>query len=267
MATGSRWLSIVTVVKDDPTGLARTLESIVVQDCAGAELVVIDSSSDESSVPAIIRGRVLQDSCPVTYRHEPPRGIYPAMNSGLASAQGDYVLFLNAGDAFDASHVVASLSALVEREAPAWLVGRVRVVGPSGRDTVSATWDYRTERKRSFARGLFPPHQGTVARRELLNRAGGFDTTYAIAADYAMALRLSTFADPTMTELVIARFVEGGVSTERWKESFREFHRARREICRPTGVASLREQWDTRVHFARVFAYREVLSRLPRGAR
>ena len=82
-----------------------------------------------------------------------------------------------------------------------------------------------------------------------------------------MALRLSTFADPTMTELVIARFVEGGVSTQRWKESFREFHRARREICRPRGIASLREQWDTRVHFARVFTYREVLSRLPRGAR
>ena len=38
------WLSIITVVKDDPEGFARTAESIAGQNLKGVEWVVIDGS-------------------------------------------------------------------------------------------------------------------------------------------------------------------------------------------------------------------------------
>jgi hypothetical protein len=98
----------------------------------------------------------------------------------------------------------------------------------------------------------------------LLEQIGGFDTSYRIAADYAAFLRLSQLADPLIVDYVIAEFFEGGVSSVNWQESFREFHRARRSILQPTGTAALREQFETRVHFAKVFAYKELILRARR---
>jgi len=40
------WLSVVSVVKDDLLGLARTLRSLSQQDRTDVELVVVDSSAD-----------------------------------------------------------------------------------------------------------------------------------------------------------------------------------------------------------------------------
>jgi hypothetical protein len=46
-------------------------------------------------------------------------------------------------------------------------------------------------------------------------------------------------------DFVIATFAEGGVSTTRWQESFRQFHAARISILRPSGALAIRERWNT----------------------
>jgi glycosyltransferase len=126
---------------------------------------------------------------------------------------------------------------------------------------VTPHWDYAAEKKNLFSRGFFPPHQGTVVRSDLLRGIGGFDTTYRIAADYAAFLRLSQAADPLQLSYVLATFREGGASTQNWQESFAEFHRARLSILHPSGVGRAREQASTWWHFAKVYAYREVINR------
>ncbi len=123
---------------------------------------------------------------------------------------------------------------------------------------MSGRWDYQSEKRALFARGLFPPHQATIVSTESLRSVSGFNTEYSIAADYAAALALSQVADPVMTDRVIATFVEGGVSTTRWKESFREFHRARREIFEPKGFQSLGEHLNYWRHFTTVTFVRRL---------
>ena len=103
-------------------------------------------------------------------------------------------------------------------------------------------------------------------RLELLRAQGGFDLGYSIVADYAAFLRLSLEHDPLYVDEVIATFREGGVSTTRWKESFRQFHRARREILAPTGVLAARERLESLRQFIMVFVSRDVLSRVRRAA-
>lgn len=251
------WLTVVTVVRDDETGLQATMESLREQDLEGVEVLVVDSSADRSAAPVLADGvaRVMWVE---------PEGIYPAMNVGLENAVGDYVHYLNAGDTLHASEVLARLRALVASTAPVWLFGPVEIVGADGSRVITPPWDYDRERAVLFSRGLFPPHQGTVAQRSALSAIGGFDTTYRIAADYAAFLRLSLLADPAQTDVVIATFTEGGASTQHWQDSFREFHRARQEILRPSGVDALREHYETAAHFAKVFAYREVILRARR---
>ena len=257
------WLSIVTVVRDDAAGFARTLASLRRQDLANVHFVVVDSSREHDEIPdALSRAGVTAD---VVWTE--PRGIYPAMNTGLQRATGDWVYFLNAGDTLHDHGVLHRLRGRAGATPKGWIFGPVELTAPGRRPVVTPPWDYQGERRANFARGLFPPHQGTIVRTALLRSVGGFDTSYAIAADYAAFLRLSLAGDPEVLDFVIASFAEGGASTLRWQQSFREFHRARRSILQPTGAAALRERADTAWHFARVFAYREVVAPLRRSAR
>ena len=249
------WLSVVTVVKDDLEGFQRSTDSISKQSLSGVELVVVDSSSNTLEIPAL-----LSDCLITEYQYEwaEPHGIYSAMNRGLELARGDYVYFLNAGDSFFDQLVIDDLGVLVAENSPVWIVGRVQILEQSEKSVTSALWDYETEKKALFARGVFPPHQGTVVKTEVLRSAGGFDERFAIAADYAAALSLSQVHDPLMTERVIATFLEGGISTTRWQDSFREFHQARREVFAPRGLAALAERFRYWKYFWSVWFVRQV---------
>lgn len=250
------WLTVITVVKDDHEGFARSLTSLLTQDRCGVQWVVIDSSNDRQFVVQQVESSDIDG----VVHWEPAQGIYAAMNAGLEIADGDFTYFLNAGDVFAAEDVLTRARGLLLGEI--WGFGPVRIVESDGRSVVTPQWNYQREKSHWFSRGLFPSHQGTFARTQSLRDLGGFDTTYAVAADYAMFLRLSRVQDPVLLPFVIADFHEGGTSTREWKRSFAEFHRARQEILHLTGVAALREQWATLRHFGLVYAHREIRPRL-----
>lgn len=251
------WLTVVTVVRDDLVGLERTLVSMAHQDREGVEYVVIDSSHEGEAV----RDRVIDVAADAVYEWMAPAGVYPAMNEGLRRATGAYAYFLNAGDALHDPDVLGRVRrALASTSAP-WAFGPVEVVSRDGTRTVTPPWDYAREKGLAFSRGHFPPHQGTFAGSDLLRHVGGFDPAYPIVADYAAFLRMSQVADPRILDTVVATFVEGGLSTRRWKASIAEFHRARTTILQPTGPAAWRETYETAAQFGRLWLVRDVLRR------
>jgi glycosyltransferase involved in cell wall biosynthesis len=219
----------------------------------GFEWLVIDGSTDESAVPALMSA---SDNPNTRYSWSAPQGVYPAMNTGLATATGDYVLFLNAGDELSDPTTAENLATTLSRDRPLWLFGQVCFISEDGRRVTPPPMDYARERASSFSRGRFPPHQGTIVNRQALIDNGGFDTSYHIAADYAACLRLVRQQDPVIIDDTIANFYEGGLSTQSWRESMREFHRARREILRPTGAAAVSEWLNTRIGIAKAHIYR-----------
>ena len=87
-------LSIITINKNNATGLEKTIQSVCAQTSADFEYIVIDGSSDDGSVEVIKKytGRIDY------WVSEPDMGIYNAMNKGIRKAQGNYCLFLNSGD-------------------------------------------------------------------------------------------------------------------------------------------------------------------------
>lgn len=258
------WLSVVTVVRDDPAGLWRSVESLRAQDLNSVEFVVVDSSADPERVQKVLG--VLPQSLRTTVLREPPRGIYPAMNSALGACTGSFAYFLNAGDRLHSPHVLESVQAAMPMGA-VWAHGPVEIVARDGAKVVTPDWDYERERRYAFSRGHFPPHQGTFASVDALRAAGGFDTRYRIAADYAMFLRLSLIADPVHLPFVIAEFQEGGASTLNWRQSFREFHHARHEILPMTRSQRVLEATVHAWRYALVYGHREVRPRLARRTR
>lgn len=254
-------LTVITVVKDDPVGLTHTLQSVAVQtaDCSLWELVIVDSST-----PSLENLTQLSPISQISYRWAAPEGIYSAMNIGIGMAGGEYLYFLNAGDTFASASVIQQILDSLQEQPPEWLYGRVVFLSQAGEELLEPPWNYWAEKKRYFARGLFPAHQGTVMKRELLQRLGGFDLSYEIASDYQLMLKASVSSDPLVVDLPIAEFKQGGLSSTKWSTAIREFHRARREIFQPAGTARVVEIMDTVADFIRSASAR-TLRRLGRG--
>lgn len=245
-------LSIITVVKDAPGDFAATLASVTSQDLSDVEYVVVDSSTDREVIPDLIAGVAVE------YRWVPPSGIYHAMNTGLKAAQGDYVLFLNAGDTLGEASIFAEIKSILGTQAPVWLYAEVQMSDAIGATVQTPPWDYRTEQHLLFSRGHFPCHQGTFTRRDTLLALGGLDTSYEIVADYVAFLKLSKIAAPVHLPKTVAVFQPGGVSSDRWRAAIGEFHRARREVLAPSGVSALRERFETVALLAKTAAYRSL---------
>ena len=255
--------SIVTVVKDDLLGFTQSFASLASQSWEEFEFIVVDSSEDRTQIPPALQSSALGEK--VKYLWVEAGGIYPAMNTGLERANGKYSYFLNAGDTFYAPDTLTRVAEKLNDSNSNWLFGPVVITNQdTNTSTTTPTWNYQDEKKNFFARGFFPSHQGTFASTQTLIDLGGFDPKYSISADYALFLKLATVSDPTEVNFPIADFVTGGVSTHNWRDSFTQFHQARREILKPQGTAALREQIWTRWHYAKVWTYRELILRARR---
>ena len=87
-------ISIITICYNASHTISRTLRSIQAQTYNDLEYLVIDGASRDNTLDLVrtLAPRALVHS-------ERDQGIYDAMNKGLSHATGDYIWFINAGDA------------------------------------------------------------------------------------------------------------------------------------------------------------------------
>ena len=211
-------ISVITVVKDDPVGLERTLSSVSAQ-LGSAEHIIVDG---DSSGVAMDRALERAERAGARVLSEPDRNCYEAMNKGWRRASSDAVAFLNAGDVYATRKATTVLAALSEGRQ--WGYGALRIVGPGG----SSTYRFEPFRQRLLALGIkYVPHPASVVPSQLLEDLGGFDEDFGIAADQLLFIRLSRLTRPRVSHEVIATFSLGGLSTRRPEEIARDFRRAR----------------------------------------
>ena len=87
-------VSIITVVYNGAETIADAIRSVAAQDYDDIEYIVIDGASKDAT-PQILADH--KDDIDVLVS-EPDKGIYDAMNKGVANATGDIVGILNADD-------------------------------------------------------------------------------------------------------------------------------------------------------------------------
>ena len=99
-------ISVITVVRNGAATVEDTLRSVAAQDYPRVEHVVIDGASTDGTLDIVRRHR---DKI-AAFRSEPDRGMYDAMNKGLALATGEIVGFLNADDVYADSNVLREIA-------------------------------------------------------------------------------------------------------------------------------------------------------------
>ena len=161
------------------------------------ELIVVDGGSDDGTLDVL-----RQYAGSIDYWiSEPDRGIYDAMNKGIAAATGKFVLHLNAGDRllFIPRHELEqSLEDNID-------VASFAVETPrSGTHLPTAGFVLR------FANTWH--HQGTFYRRE---GHLGYDTQYRIFADFDLNQRMAKAGKKVrLSNTVVAKQISVGVSAD-----------------------------------------------------
>lgn len=89
-------LSIITINYNNFDGLQKTIDSVLCQTWRDFEWIVIDGGSTDGSKELI---EEYQDHF-AYWCSESDKGVYNAMNKGIAKAKGEYLNFMNSGDCF-----------------------------------------------------------------------------------------------------------------------------------------------------------------------
>lgn len=198
--------SVITTTLNDLCGLKRTWASLVAQGDAAVEWVVIDGGSSDGSVEWL--GSL--DQSMVRWVSEEDAGIYDAMNTGLARACGDLIVFLGAGDRL-APGALSLVREDYARQGWSWAYGLSRIVTADG-DLVQVA-SFVPFRRRWLELGYRAlNHQACFFSRDLVESLGAYDLRYPIFADQEFCLRAAAIAHPRVLGNVVAEFVTGGTS-------------------------------------------------------
>lgn len=216
-------ISVVTVCLNAEAFIGEALDSVAAQDYEDYELVVMDGGSTDGTVE-IIRGCEAEFSGRLRWCSEPDEGLYDAMNKGLRAARGRYIAYLGADDRLAPGALALVDMVVREHEGPDLVAGAVRVFGGA------SEW---VEKPRSFADRRLPKraparHQSLFVCRDLIERVGGFDGRYRVAADYDLYLRLhEAGAREVLVPDVLSEFRLGGLSSSDAVRTARQYRDVR----------------------------------------
>ena len=118
--------SIITITFNAAAVIEPTLKSVLAQTYTNYEYLLIDGGSKDDTVEKARKSGI-------EFAHivsEPDNGLYDAMNKGISLASGDYLCFLNAGDAFYAPETLQTIAdaATAEETLPDVLYGETAEV-------------------------------------------------------------------------------------------------------------------------------------------
>lgn len=180
-------VTIITVTYNCRDFVAGCLASLGAQTNCFFEHLVIDGASTDGTLDILNEHR----SSITRLISERDRGVYDAMNKGIALASGDIIGFLNADDVYAHNQVLENVVEIFtdHPELDACYADLV-YVKRNDLTRIVRYWRSGLIGKDSFIKGRTPPHPTLFIRRSVYERFGGFDLGYSIAADVELMIRL-----------------------------------------------------------------------------
>lgn len=214
-------ISIITICYNAASTITRTLRSVSAQTYPNIQYLIIDGASKDNTLELV---RELAPEAEIYSERD--KGIYDAMNKGLDRATGDYVWYVNAGDALASPTTVEDLvrATCTGDSLPDVLYGDTRLIDAEDYDLGlrrlrpphQLDW-------RSFRSGMLVCHQAFVAKRSI---SPHYDLRYRFSADVDWCIRVLKEAKTTaFYPEPIALYLNEGTTTANHRASLIErFH-------------------------------------------
>lgn len=178
-------ISIITATYNSAATVKDTLRCIQQQDHPDIEHIIVDGRSTDNTL-AIAAG----------FPHvakivsEKDKGIYDAMNKGIAAATGEVIGILNSDDIYMDASVLSTIAQVFADPAVKTAYADLQYVQQEDTDKIIRTWKTGTFHQKNFYYGWMPPHPTFFVRKEVYDQAGLFNISLQSSADYEIMLRI-----------------------------------------------------------------------------
>lgn len=208
-------ISIITVCFNAASTLGDTLDSVASQTYKDVEHIVVDGGSTDGTIEILKSGR----GCISSWKSETDKGIYDAMNKGIALSTGEIIGALNADDVYADNNVLATVADVFSD--PGIDACYADLVYVDNRDTnrIVRYWKSRAYQVGLFKRGWMPAHPTFFVRRSVYENLGNFDLEYKLQADFELTMRFLEIyrINTTYVPKIWIKMRTGGVSNQSYR--------------------------------------------------
>lgn len=208
-------VSIILPTYNGARFITRAIESVLNQTYANWELLIIsDGSTDRTK--GTVEGFAKNDSRIIFIENEENRGIQKTLNKGIAMAKGEYIARLDDDDEWVDPLKLSAQIGFFQKNPDHVLAGTDAIVVDEKGDTLSVNIMPKSDhdiRSRILSRNCFL-HSTIVARKSVLEKAGGYDETKETlhAEDYDLWLRVGLEGKMANLEMKSAKLTAHGNS-------------------------------------------------------
>ncbi|MEP7165494.1 MAG: glycosyltransferase family 2 protein [Ferruginibacter sp.] len=212
-------VSIITVTYNSGKYLEDCIKSVIKQSHHNIEHIIIDGKSTDNTLDIIKKYK----SHIAKNISETDRGIYDAINKGMAMATGDIIGNLNSDDILVDDDVIESIVKAFEENNVETVYGDLEYVSASDTNKIMRIWKGKSYKRSRFRYGWMPAHPTFYIKRSLVENYGFYQNHYYTAADYEFMARylyknkVSSFYLPKL----IVKMRMGGQSNKNMHHRFR----------------------------------------------
>lgn len=201
-------VSIITVTYNSERTIERTILSVLNQTYFNIEYIIVDGKSQDKTID-IVRKYRSEFGNRLTIISEEDKGIYDAMNKGIAKARGEIIGIINSDDWYESNAVEKVVEALINNNnLEGVYFGYQRLVTDSEKEILISR-SSETNLKNKMIE-----HSTCFVSKKIYNKQGLFDLRFKYSADYDLMLRLYEKNIPFIkVDNLISNFTVGGASS------------------------------------------------------
>lgn len=199
--------TIITSTFNCSNDLEKTAQSIREQSYENIQWIIADGASTDETVNIIKKNSDIVSD----WFSEPDSGIYDAWNKASQLINGDWVIFLGAGDLLANENVLSNVSSKFLDLAENVSIAYGDVLMHEGQLFKLRAGEINPEHWELF-RPCLPHHQGVFQRAKFFKKSAPFDVSYRVVADSKFMLQILKHGSLFYLNEVISKMELCGVS-------------------------------------------------------
>lgn len=178
-------ISIITVCYNSAKTIESTIQSVIGQSYQNIEYIIVDGLSTDATL-TIVNKYADRITAIIS---EKDKGMYDALNKGIAIATGDIIGILNADDFYVDANVIQKIATVFETQHCDASYADLDYVAADDPQKIIRHWVSGYYKEGMFVTGWMPPHPTFFVRKNIYEKYGTFNSSLTSAADYELMLR------------------------------------------------------------------------------
>jgi len=178
-------ISIITVTYNSAQTIEQTLQSVINQSYKNIEYIIVDGGSTDETL--LIIDKYKNNISKLI--SEKDKGLYDALNKGIALATGNVIGILHSDDFYTNTNVLHLYADIFTKTNAEAVYSDLYYVDKTNTDKIIRKWKSGNYKQNSFLWGWMPPHPTFFVKAEVYKKFSNFNLQLTSAADYELMLR------------------------------------------------------------------------------